>query len=112
MDFKLDDGDIIIENFNIVTIDNKEQLAQNIQEELSVWKNEWFANLEYGVDWLIILDSKQGKTKAIYEVNRVIKKYKDIKKIGTFNYTLTKDRKYTLTLELITQDDTALIVEV
>lgn len=111
MDFKIENGDLIIGN-DITTITGNAQLAQSIAIELTTWKKEWFANFDYGVDWEKILGSKQGKTKIIYEVTTVIKKYSKVKKISKFDWEVSKTREYKLTITLLLQDESSITVEV
>lgn len=51
--FKMTDGDIVVGN-DLVMIKGQEELRQNLENRLSVNKNEWFLNLGMGLDYKAI----------------------------------------------------------
>lgn len=77
--FKVDEkGDLILENGDLVMIDGDEEIAQSMERRLSTNKNEWFLDLEFGLDY----DAIRGKgvtrdrvelaiTEAIYQDERI-----------------------------------------
>lgn len=113
MNFKLGEtGDIIIEENELVTYSGNKELIDRLKEELLTWKTTWFANIEYGVDWFTITDTKVGATKLTYEVTKIIKKYDFIKKISKFDIIANVERRYSIRLELILNNDSKEVVEV
>lgn len=50
------DGDIVVDQ-DLIMVKGQEELRQNIENRLSVNKNEWFLNLDLGLDYKLI----QGK---------------------------------------------------
>ena len=83
---KTNNGDIIFENGDFKIVDGYDELAQAIWTVLSINKNEWFLNMNWGLDYSKI--SGKGKNKveiiaaieeAIYLIDRVKQVYiKDI----------------------------------
>ncbi len=55
--FKMNNGDIVIENNDLVLVGGQEELRQNIENRVSVNINEWFLNTGLGLDYAAI----QGK---------------------------------------------------
>lgn len=59
--FKLDNnGDLIIENGDLVMIDGRDELVQSIDRILTTNVGEWFLSMGFGLDYQAI----QGKGKA------------------------------------------------
>ena len=77
--FKVDkNGDLIIENGDLVMIDGKEEIRQSIERILTTNVGEWFLDMEFGLDYQAI--QGKGKTKesiklaiteAIYQEPRI-----------------------------------------
>ncbi len=79
-------GDLIIENGDLVIVDKHEEIRQSIERILTTNVGEWFLDMEFGLDYQAI--QGKGKTKesiklaiteAIYQEPRV--KTVDIKDI-------------------------------
>lgn len=51
--FKMIGGDIVV-NGDLILVDGQEELRQNIENRLSVNKEEWFLNLGLGLDYAAI----------------------------------------------------------
>ena len=51
--FKMIGGDIVIDGY-LILVKGQEELRQNIENRLSVNKNEWFLNLSLGLDYAAI----------------------------------------------------------
>ena len=49
--FKMNNGDTVLENGDLVLVGGQEELRQNIENRLSVNKNEWFLNIGLGLDY-------------------------------------------------------------
>ncbi len=59
--FKLNhNGDLVIENGDLVMIDGNEELRQCLERILTTNVNEWFLDIDFGLDYSAI----QGKGKA------------------------------------------------
>ena len=77
--FKVDDkGDLIIENGDLVMIDGDEEIAQSMERRLSTNKNEWFLDLDFGLDYEAIRGKGVTRdrvelaiTEAIYQDERI-----------------------------------------
>lgn len=78
--FKLDDnGDLVIENGNLVMVEGKEELRQSIERILSTNINEWFLNANFGLDYEAIQGKGKSKesiklaiAEAIYQDSRIV----------------------------------------
>lgn len=62
--FKMIAGDIVIDE-DLIMVKGQEELRQNIENRLSVNKNEWFLNLNLGLDYAAI--SGKGVTDRAIE---------------------------------------------
>lgn len=51
--FKMVEGDIVVDG-DLILVKGQEELRQNIENRLSVNKNEWFLNLGLGLDYAAI----------------------------------------------------------
>ena len=51
--FKMIAGDIVIDE-DLIMVKGQEELRQNIENRLSVNKNEWFLNIKLGLDYAAI----------------------------------------------------------
>lgn len=77
--FKVDDkGDLIIENGDLVMIDGDEEITQSMERRLSTNKNEWFLDLDFGLDYEAIRGKGVTRdrvelaiTEAIYQDERI-----------------------------------------
>lgn len=67
--FKMINGDAVIENNDLVIVSAQEELRQNIENRLSVNKNEWFLNIALGLNYNAI----QGKGKTDIEIEYAIR---------------------------------------
>lgn len=77
--FKMIDDDLVFDDTgNLVMIDGYEEVRQSIERILTTNKNEWFLNIDFGLDYSSIRG--KGKTKeeielalreAIYQDNRI-----------------------------------------
>lgn len=66
--FKMIDGDIVIDK-DLMLVDGQEELRQNIENRLSVNKEEWFLNIGLGLDYSAI----QGKGITDAEIDFAIR---------------------------------------
>ena len=67
--FKMINGDIVIENNDLVLVTGQEELRQNIENRLSVNKGEWFLNTDLGLQYSDI----QGKGVTDGEIDFAIR---------------------------------------
>lgn len=52
--FKTKNGSLVIENNDIALVSGQEELRQNLENRLSINKNEWFLNTVLGLDYASI----------------------------------------------------------
>lgn len=56
-----EDGDLLIENNQIKIVSNNEQTKQKVRSVLKTNINEWFLNLNEGIDFSVLLGKYQGE---------------------------------------------------
>ncbi|WP_333638219.1 DUF2634 domain-containing protein [Tissierella praeacuta] len=67
--FKIDNnGDLVIENGNLIMIEGNEELRQSIERILTTNKEEWFLDMNFGLDYQAI----QGKGKSAETIKLAI----------------------------------------
>ena len=54
-----DDGDVIIEKGKITMVDGTELIRQTVQTVLGTNQNEWFLNIDEGIDFSNLLGKKK-----------------------------------------------------
>ena len=70
---KLDnDDDWLFGNHNADYLSNSEEIAQNVKTRIKFFVNDWFANIDAGIDWFTILSNKNNENTIINQVERVI----------------------------------------
>lgn len=89
--FKMINGDAVIENNDLVIVSGQEELRQNIENRLSVNKNEWFLNILLGLDYSAL----QGKGKTDIEIEYAIREccLQDDRVKEVRNITIDRDSK-------------------
>ena len=89
--FKMNDGDTVLDNGDLVLVKGQEELRQNIENRLSVNKNEWFLNINLGLDYKSITGKGVSDSEiefAIFECCLQDKRVKEVKEVK-----ITRDNK-------------------
>lgn len=80
-------GDLIIENGDLVIVDKHEEIRQSIERILTTNINEWFLDIDFGLDYSAMQGKGKAKerikltiTEAIFQEPRI--KQVDIRDIG------------------------------
>lgn len=96
--FALDkNGDVIIENNKIKIVNGKELIRQNVQTVLGTNKNEWFLNIDEGIDFNNILGKKKDDEIIRNEILQGLQQVDSSFVLETFNCELDrKNRKLTI----------------
>lgn len=89
--FKMINGDTVVENNDLVLVSGQEELRQNIENRLSVNKNEWWLNILLGLDYSAL----QGKGKTDIEIEYAIREccLQDDRVKEVRNITIDRDSK-------------------
>ena len=87
--FKMTNGDIDIENNDLVLVSGQEELRQNIENRLSVNIGEWFLNLGLGLNYSAI----HGKGVTDIEIEFAIREccYQDPRVQEVRNIVITRN---------------------
>lgn len=111
-DLLLDEStnDLILENNDLVlTSTNQEALRQRLSIHLLMYRGEWFLNTEFGVPYmqqLIGIARTKETIDAVLRSEIALETTEDL--IGNFtsNYDNTDTRRYTLSFDVYTSDET------
>lgn len=91
--FRLDsNGDVIIENNKIKMVDGTELISQTIQTVLGTNKNEWFLNIDEGIDFNNLLGKKKNDEIIRNEIIQGLQQVDSSFVLETFNCDF--DRKH------------------
>lgn len=96
--FALDsNGDVIIEKNKIKMVDGVELIRQTVQTVLGTNKNEWFLNIDEGIDFNNILGKKKNDEIIRNEIIQGLQQVDSSFVLETFNYDFDrKNRKLTI----------------
>ena len=96
--FALDsNGDVIIENNKIKMVDGTELIRQAVQTVLGTNKNEWFLNIDEGIDFNNILGTKKDDEIIRNEIIQGLQQVDGSFVLETFNWDFDrKHRKLTI----------------
>lgn len=67
-------------------------IAQNVKTRLQSFKNDWFIDIEAGIDWLNILGQRGTENIILNEVSRTILGTAGVIKINALDYTIDSRR--------------------
>lgn len=84
-------GDILLVNGRFSFISGREAIAQDIVVRLRLFLNEWFLNLDAGVDWWSYLGEKFTNTNEVAlhsEIERVVTEAPGVESITKLSLTL------------------------
>ena len=82
-------------------VDNNLGVAQNIKTKLQEWKNDFFGNLQAGIDWRVRLGLKGQRKELDADIKKVITSIKEVMALTKYE-SYYNDREYTVTLECYT----------
>lgn len=91
--FKLNhNGDLVIENGDLVMIDGNEELRQCVERILTTNKNEWFLNTEFGLDYSAIQGKGKTKESIKLAITEAIFQEPRIKQVDIIDIEIDKNR--------------------
>ncbi len=89
----LKDGDIVIENNDLQLVEGPEEVAQSVAVVLGTNKEEWFLNLDKGIEYSNVL----GKSTDAQARNEIIQGIAQEPRIDTVDVLTIMDDKNTRT---------------
>lgn len=103
----------VIINGDFVTVTGDECILQCLKIHLKMWLEDWFLNAEEGVDFLgTVMEKPYNLSKIESEYKRVILSTQGIKKIISYNQTITNQGKdgdlLTITFTALTENNTVI----
>lgn len=86
-------GDIVFENGDFKLVDGYDELAQAIWTVLSINKNEWFLNMNWGLDYSKISGKGKYKEDIIAAIEEAIYLVDRVKQVYIKDVEVTSERK-------------------
>ena len=80
-----------------------EEVAQNVKTRIKSFKNDWFLDTDFGIDWFNILGNKSNEETIIRELDRVVTNTDGVRTIR--NIELSLDRQTRLASVIIEYSD-------
>lgn len=91
--FKLDhNGDLVIQNGDLVMIDGREELKQCVERILTTNINEWFLDTGFGLDYSAIQGKGKAKESIKLAIAEAIFKEPRIKQVDIRDIDIDKNR--------------------
>jgi hypothetical protein len=84
--FALKDGDIVIENGELVMVEEQEETVQSIQIGIGTHKGEWFLDLEEGINFLLMVDKTVSEAEKREEIYNTLMKQEQIKSVESIDF--------------------------
>lgn len=88
--FKMIDGDTVV-NEDLELVGGQEELRQNIENRLSVNRNEWFLNLKLGLDYAAISGKRVSDRDIEFAIRECCLQDERVKEVR--NITIERDAK-------------------
>ena len=70
VDYQITDGDIVIHNGDIATVDGSKSTRQRIEQKLLLWRGEWFLDTTAGFPWLQNILGKKPRPEVVVSLVR------------------------------------------
>ena len=105
---RVTNGDIAIENNNLVLIDGEDSLLQRIRSNILFFRGEWFADRTRGVPWfqdVFVKNPNPSVLNAIF--GDVIRGVQGVRSLDLLTFDLDSEtRQLTIQFQVSTDDDT------
>lgn len=101
---KLENGDVVRDGGRPVLIEGVEALRQRLTHRLTLQTGEWFRDAREGVDWLSILQQKDGRERARKLLSAAVLKDAEVVRILDLAVELnraTRDVAFRLKVETV-----------
>lgn len=102
--FQMIDGDIVIED-DLKVVNGQEELRQNLENRISTNINEWFLNLEMGLDYMGIVDKATDRDIEL-RIRKCCAQDERVKNINNLKVERNrKERTAEITFNVITKEN-------
>ena len=78
---------------------------QNIQTRIKFFTDDWFLDVEEGIDWFALLGNKNTQTQILREIERVVLTTENVRSITKLEIKDLKDREAVIELAITTLYD-------
>lgn len=85
-------GDLVIENGDLVMIEGNEELRQAIERILTTNKNEWFLDVDFGLDYQAIQGKGKSKESIKLAISEAIHQDSRIKSVDIRDIEIDNNR--------------------
>lgn len=82
-------------------IDNNNAVAQDLKTKIQEWKNDFFANLQAGIDWRTRLGYRKQKTSLDKDIKAIITNNENVLILSSYRSEI-KEREFTLSFSVYT----------
>lgn len=89
-------------NFNVKILTGEKMIEQSIKIVLSIWKNEWFADRNFGMPWAEVLKNRLTTKMLVDEIEKAIGKIPTIKTVDSV--IITRDERTAKIEYIVTAD--------
>ena len=78
---KLINNDIVIENGDIITVDDAQEIAQQIERTITTRLGEWFLNTQIGLNWDVVFSKPYISDSVENEIRNTILQVADVENV-------------------------------
>jgi hypothetical protein len=80
-------------------VSSSKEIRQNVVTRLRSFKNDWFLDVEDGIDWVTLLGSRNNENRILREVERVTLQTQGVVSIDALSI-ISRDSNRGVTIEL------------
>lgn len=84
-------------------ITGSDEIAQNVVTRLRFFQQDWFLDVQAGIDWFTILGSKSNEQVIRAEISRVTLNTQGVTEVNTIEFVVNREQR-TLTVNLTYTD--------
>jgi phage baseplate assembly protein W len=107
---KLENGDLVVKDGNLVMISGDEELIQSVQSTLRTRKGEFFLDPEYGLSYNNLLGKAISEEEARDDIIEALSKDERIGAVKDISF-LKEGRTLKVSLTIQKQDETELTID-
>lgn len=108
---QLVDRDLILSSNKFVLVSGEDALTQQITNQITIWKNTWFADLTIGIDYIGFENKRFTDKEIISSVTQSLLLNKNITLINSISVTRNRQaRSITLNIDIETIEGNLVII--
>lgn len=113
-DLRLDaQGDLVVEENDLALVNDIEELKQRLKIALSIHKNEWFLDVDAGINYIDVLGKKNSEPELKKEMLKIINSFDEIDEVTSLESAYNgTDRKLIINFKAKTVDGEILNMQV